>query len=186
MQILELHCRLRWESWRAVGWAASLRPATLLRPSSGALCGTGLTWVCSALLYSLASHTACHNASQQGSPLHASSLRVPPAVADPPVTRTFGADDPWAGSGREPRRAMRMCFEVFTDLGRISAGFAARLVQAGALGALMRLAGESTALRLEAAGRGEPAILPVMIVMGCVAAFGRFVPRVSCRHHSRR
>ena len=87
---------------------------------------------------------------------------------------------------------MRLCFKVFTDLGRISAGFAMRLVQAGALGALMRLAGKSMALRLEAARRGEPAgagdapILPVMIVMGCVAAFGRFVPRVSCRHHSRR
>ena len=84
-----------------------------------------------------------------------------------------------------------MCtfYEAFSGLGRISAGFATRLVHAGALTALMRLAASATALeqRAEAAGHGagadagDPSAHSEEAQWGqeCYAVFARAVPQVS-------
>ena len=89
-----------------------------------------------------------------------------------------------------------MCifYEAFSGLGRISAGFATRLVHAGALTALMRLAASATALeqRAEAAGHGAGAdagdpsaeLEEAQWDQDCVAIFTRAVPQVSRRVHS--
>lgn len=81
---------------------------------------------------------------------------------------------------------MILCYEAFTDLGSISAGFAARLVHAGALTLLMRLVDKAVdawqaARRGAAAGALDTPALTEIILEGCFTTFGRPVPRVSCR-----
>ena len=88
-----------------------------------------------------------------------------------------------------------MCifFEAFSGLGRISAGLATRLVHAGALTALTRLAASATALeqRMEAAGEGAGAAAgdtsaeseEAQWNQDCYAVFANAVPQVRRRVH---
>ena len=102
-----------------------------------------------------------------------------------------GAGNPWADSEEAPQCAVRLCFEAFTDLACISAEFAARLVHAGALTALMRLLDKVVAQRTAAVRHGAPegahdGPAPTKkVVMGCFTSVGRLVPQVSCRPRCR-
>ena len=88
---------------------------------------------------------------------------------------------------------MCMFYEAFSGLGRISAGFATRLVHAGALTALMRLAASAMATeqRMEAAGQGTGAaagntsarVEEAQWNQDCYAVFTRAIPQVSCWVH---
>ena len=103
-----------------------------------------------------------------------------------------GAGNPWAGSEEVPQCAVRLCFEAFSDLAGISAEFAARLVHAGALTALMRLHDKLVAQRKAAARHGAPAGAhdgpgpTKKVIMGCFTRVGRLVPQVCCRARCRR
>ena len=79
-------------------------------------------------------------------------------------------------------QSMAVFFGKFTALSRISARFAARLVQAGALSALHCLAEQLKHCREEAGAAAASAIARTeKIVMVCFTAVAREVPRVSCR-----
>ena len=79
-------------------------------------------------------------------------------------------------------QSMEVFFDKFTALSRISARFAARLVQAGALTALHCLAEQLKRCREEAGASAATAIARTeKIVMDCLNAVAREVPRVSCR-----
>ena len=79
-------------------------------------------------------------------------------------------------------QTMAVFFGKFTDLSRISARFAARLVQAGALTALHCLAEQLRHCREEAGADAANAIARTeKIVKKCFTAVAREGPRVSCR-----
>lgn len=98
----------------------------------------------------------------------------------------LGAD---ASRVKSPNAVMAMSSSVSTLVGlsRASVRFAARLAHAGALSALERLAAKQLEPSGESAehGAGAGAANTVAhaekLVMGCCAAFGRAVPRVSHR-----
>ena len=81
---------------------------------------------------------------------------------------------------------MATSYDYFLSLTRISASFSARMVHAGALTALERMAakqlmhcGEAAEHAAGAKAANTTAQIEAL-VMGCCAAFGRSVPRVSC------
>ena len=83
--------------------------------------------------------------------------------------------------------SMSIFFDSLINLSRISARFAARLVHAGALTAMERLAAKQLEHSGEAAEQGagadagDTAAEMEVLVMNCCAAFGCSVPRVSRR-----
>ena len=99
---------------------------------------------------------------------------------------SFGADSAWAGVA-DPAPHVKVVCTAFTSLGSISARFAARLVRAGALTALMRLGDKALAQRMEAAGQGVGAgagiadVQTYDAVVDCIEAFAPFVPQVGPR-----
>ena len=101
------------------------------------------------------------------------------------VGSMLGAGDPWRGAP-DAVQSMAKILDKFLSLTRISARFLARMVRAGALTALERMAAKQLMRCGEAAEHAagaEAANTTAQIealVMGCCAAFGRSVPRVSC------
>lgn len=113
----------------------------------------------------------------------------------PPSCSALGADDPWAGD-EDAARCMASIFTGFKNLGLRSAGFAARLVYAGALSALGRLADKQREHCRRAAGPGAGAgaggamdaamasiarDIEALACTECFAVFASAVPRVSRR-----
>ena len=99
----------------------------------------------------------------------------------------LGADNPWGVTERlTAMSSMGGICATITGLGSISPRFAARLVKAGALTAVERLAAAAMALEHcgEAAGRDtgarahEADVWTTRFFRICVPTFGSFVPRV--------
>ena len=96
-----------------------------------------------------------------------------------------GADDPWKRFGGSPQHTMCMFYEAFSGLGRISAGFAARLVHVGMLTALTCLASKAAGLEQSveaaehAAGDTSAPLEEAHWDQDCYAVFARAVPQVS-------
>ena len=99
----------------------------------------------------------------------------------------FGADNPWAQFDRPAAMSsMGGICNIVTDLGSISPRFAARLVKAGVLTAVERLAAAALALEHcgEAAGRDAGAdahdadVMTTRLFRICIPTFGEVVPRV--------
>ena len=97
----------------------------------------------------------------------------------------LGAGGPWAEDPAAPQ-SKAILFDNVTSLSRISARFAARLVHAGALPALLHLEAKQLEHCGEAAGQGPGASadsLTRQVVKEaferCIAAFARSVPQVS-------
>ena len=116
---------------------------------------------------------------------------------DLPLSRSaLGAGGAWAGDEDEdedededfyPTPRMVCLYHAFSDLGRISARFAARLRSAGVLTALMRLHPHTREQCWESAGlgagsgAGDATAQVHQVGTDCPAIFGRSVPRVRRR-----
>ena len=112
--------------------------------------------------------------------MHAFSIVLPPATPTCRAVRNaIGADDAWADIKDAPH-AIVCLYAALNDLGAISARFAARLVYAGALTALLRLA-EKAPGRGAGAGAGDSQALAYEGLMHCFETFRRSVPQVSRR-----
>lgn len=92
-------------------------------------------------------------------------------------TGTLGVGDPWAHPNGDPQSVVVM-YDRFTDLGRISARFAAQLAHAGALAALRSLAAKTLVQSGEARIRGLSATAVRKAGQACLTVFAQSIPQV--------
>ena len=137
-----MHCRLSADISQVTTWEALWKPATLLCPSWWGCCGTGPTkarmyWDCTA------SHCILNDLNEAGPRLHmhACLRRFTNCLKPSEFQRHACTEDPWL-EGLDVQKIMMNIYEVVSTMGRISSGFAARLVHAGALNALFCLDGQ--------------------------------------------
>ena len=103
-----------------------------------------------------------------------------------PRKASWGADNAWEDMSDVPK-SMESLYIMFASLGGISARFAVRLAEAGALTALMRLDAKQREHCGQAAGCGADegtrnnAALHNEAAVDCIAVYARSVPQVSCR-----
>ena len=175
---------------RVADWEAFWKPAIRQCPFLWGRCVPGLTEArssCSAqLLLSHSMHVVSPPAKAgHGCVCMPFTLRAPPVTSRLPVKSRRGADNAWANVPNAPQ-SMEKMFISFASLGLISARFAARLAEAGALSALMRLAtkqrehcGEVQAGCGAGAGAGGDAAQPEMAALKCFTDYARLIPQVS-------